>query len=314
MGTAPALARSLLGRAATPPGIPSMIKLNNNQAWSLVTRTVGSWRRDHVQSMGAALAFYAVFSVAPLLLFAIALAGYFFGPAAAKGEIMSQMAGLVGNESAHAIQALVASASEQPRHSIAASIGIVVFIVAATSVFNELQDSLNRIWQVHGARHKAGFFAFVRARLLSLGMILGISLLLLVSVVVSAGLSSMTKALGPTSMRWQFAAQLTDVFLSFALITVMFAVIFKVIPHARLRWGDTWTGAATTAVFFTIGKQLIGIYLGRRVVMSGYGTVGSLAVFLLWVYYSAQIFLLGAEFTSIYSNTRGKGDDADGGD
>jgi membrane protein len=115
-------------------------------------------------------------------------------------------------------------------------------------------------------------------------------------------------------MRWQFAAQLTDVFLSFALITVMFAVIFKVIPHARLRWGDTWTGAATTAVFFTIGKQLIGIYLGRRVVMSGYGTVGSLAVFLLWVYYSAQIFLLGAEFTSIYSNTRGKGDDADGGD
>jgi membrane protein len=293
------------------PGRPRMIKLNNTQAWRLVTRTVGSWRRDHVQSMGAALAFYAMFSVAPLLLVAIAVAGYFFGPAAATGEIMSQMAGLMGNESAHAIQAMVASASEQSGHSVAASIGVVVLIVAATSVFNELQDSLNRIWRVHGTRHKAGFFAFVRARLLSLAMILGISLLLLVSIVVSAGLSDMVKSVGPSSMRWQFAAQLTDVFLSFALITVMFAVIFKVIPHVSLRWGDIWIGAATTSVFFTIGKQLIGIYLGRRVVMSGYGTAGSLAVFLLWVYYSAQIFLLGAEFTSIYSNTRGKGDDGD---
>jgi membrane protein len=289
-----------------------MIKLNNTQAWRLVTRTIASWRSDRAQSMGAALAFYAMFSVAPLLLVAIAVAGYFFGPAAATGEIMSEMAGLMGNESAHAIQALVASASEPSRHSVAAVVGIVVFVVAATSVFNELQDSLNRIWRVHASRHKTGFFAFVRARLLSLGMIVGITLLLLISILASAGLSAMVKSLGPASLRWQFAAQLTDVFLGFALITVMFAVIFKVIPHVKLRWCDTWTGAATTAVLFTIGKQLIGIYLGRRVVMSGLGTAGSLAVFLLWVYYSAQIFLLGAEFTSIYSNTRGKGD-RDGG-
>jgi len=258
--------------------------------------------------MGAALAFYAMFSVAPLLLVAIAVAGYFFGAAAATGEIMSQMDGLMGGESASAIKALVANVSEPSRHSVAAVVGIVVFIVAATSVFNELQESLNRIWRVHGKSRKAGFLGFLRARLLSLGMILGVSLLLLISILVSAGLSAMVKFLGLGSMRWQFAAQLADVFLSFALITVMFAVIFKVIPHVKLRWRDTWMGAATTSVFFTIGKQLIGIYLARRVVMSGLGTAGSLAVFLLWVYYSAQIFLLGAEFTSIFSKTRGKGD------
>jgi membrane protein len=286
------------------------MKLSNIQAWRLITRTLGSWREDYAQSMGAALACYTMFSVAPLLLIAIAVAGYFFGPAAARGDIISQMAGLMGNEGAHAIQALIASAAEPSRRSIAAGIGIVVFVVGATSVFNELQDSLNRIWKVHRSRHKAGFLSFVRARLLSLGMILGISILLLVSLLVSAGLSAAFKSLGPMSLGWQFGAQFMNVFLSFALITVMFAVIFKVIPQIRVRWRDVWVGAATTAALFTIGKQLIGIYLGRRVVMSGFGVVGSLAVFLLWVYYSAQIFLLGAEFTSIYSNTRGEAGDA----
>jgi membrane protein len=285
------------------------MKLSNIQAWGLLKKTIGSWREDYAQSMGAALAFYTMFSVAPLLLIAIGLAGYFFGPATAEGEIISQMAGLMGNDGARAVQALIATAAEPSRRSIAAAIGIIVFVVGATSVFNELQDSLNRIWRVHASHHKAGFMSFVRARLLSLGMILGISLLLLVSILVSAGLSAMVKSQGRVSFGFQFAAQFADLFLSFTLITVMFAVMFKVIPQVRVRWSDVWIGAATTAVLFTIGKQLIGIYLGRRVVLSGLGAAGSLAVFLLWVYYSAQIFLLGAEFTSIYSNTRGKWDD-----
>jgi membrane protein len=285
-----------------------MIKLSNIQAWRLVTKTIGSWRRDYAQSMGAALAFYAMFSVAPLLLVAIGVAGYFFGSAAAKGEIISQMAGLMGNEGAGAIQALISSAAEPSRRSITAAIGIVVFLVGATSVFNELQDSMNRIWRVKGSPHRTGVLAFVRARLISLGMIFGISVLLLVSILVSVGLTAMLKASGPVSLKWQFAAQLTNVFLSFVLITVMFAVIFKVIPQIRVRWRDVWIGAATTSGLFTIGKELIGIYLGRRVALSGLGVAGSLAVFLLWVYYSAQIFLLGAEFTAIYSNTRGSWD------
>jgi membrane protein len=286
------------------------MKLSNLQAWRLLTKTFGSWRQDYAQSMGAALAFYTMFSVAPLLLVAIAVAGYFFGSSAAKGEIISQMANLMGSEGAHAIQTLISSAAEPSRRSIAAGIGLVIFLVGATSVFNELQDSLNRIWRVRGIRHKTGFLSFIRARLFSLGMIAGVSLLLLVSILASVGLSAMLKSSGPVSLGWQFAAQFADVLLGFALITVMFAVIFKVIPQKRVRWGDVWIGAGTTSALFTIGKLLIGIYLGRRVALSGFGVAGSLAVFLLWVYYSAQIFLLGAEFTSIYSNTRGSWDEA----
>lgn len=286
-----------------------MIKLSNIEAWRLITRTIASWRRDYAQSMGAALAFYTMFSVAPLLLVAIAVAGFFFGPAAARGEIISQAAALMGFDGAHAIQAMIKISDEPSGRSIAAVIGAVVFVVAATSVFNELQDSLNRIWRVRGIRHKSGFVAVVRARLFSLGMVFGVSVLLLVSVLAAAGLSAAMKSAGNVDLKWQFAAQLVDVFLGFVLITVMFAVIFKVIPQIRIHWGDVWIGAATTSVLFTIGKEFIGIYLGRRVAMSGFGAAGSIGVFLLWVYYSAQIFLLGAEFTAIYSRTRGSRDD-----
>ena len=286
-----------------------MIKLSNIEAWRLLTRTIASWRRDYAQSMGAALAFYTMFSVAPLLLVAIAVAGFFFGKAAAQGEIISQMSELMGPDGAHALQAMVAGSDGPTRRTLMAAIGAVVFVVAATSVFNELQDSLNRIWRVHGVRHKTGFLAFVRARLFSLGMVLAVSVLLLVSVLATAGLTSVLRSSGNVEMRWQFAAQLADVFLSFILITVMFAVIFKVIPQISIRWGDVWVGAATTSVLFTIGKELVAIYLGRRVALSGYGAAGSIGVFLLWVYYSAQIFLLGAEFTALYSRTRGSADD-----
>ena len=281
------------------------MKISNLQAWALVKSTAMSWKQDYAQSMGAALAFYTMFSVAPLLMVAIAVAGYFFGRAGANGEINTQMAVLMGSEAANAIQALISSTSSLSHRSIAASIGVVIFLVGATSVFNELQDSLNRIWRVRGRRQKSGLLAYLRARLLSLGMIFGIALLLLVSILVSTVLSATMKSSTSVSMEWQFAAQFLDLFVSFALIAVMFAVVFKVVPQIALDWGDVWIGAATTSALFTIGKQLIGIYLGRRVAVAGLGTVGSVAVFLLWVYYSAQIFLLGAEFTCIYSKTRG---------
>jgi membrane protein len=291
--------------AARSPERDDKMKISNLQAWTLAKRTFEAWKADYAQSMGAALAFYTMFSVAPLMLISIGVAGYFFGTEAARGEVLEQLAGLMGKDGAQAVSSLLASATDPSRRSTAAGIGLVVFIVGATSVFNELQDSLNRIWRVHGSRRGPGILAFIRSRLLSFGMVLAISFLLLVSLLFSAALSAMGRLWGPTSMEWQFAAQLIDILVGLLLMTAMFALIYKVIPQAKVGWSGVWIGAATTAVLFNIGKLLIGIYLGRQVVASGFGAVGSLAVFLLWVYYSAQIFLFGAEFTSIYSNTRG---------
>jgi membrane protein len=271
------------------------MKLSTHQAWSLVTKTFGSWLSDYAPSMGAALAFYTLFSVAPLLMIVIAVAGYFFGADAARGEIYDQLAGLMGRNGAHAIEGLIASANNASRRSFFAGIGIVVFLIGATSVFTELQNSLNRIWRVQRTAHTAHFFALVRTRLLSFGMILAIAFLLMVSLLVSAA---------PASAEWALIAQVLNVVLSFALIAVLFAMIYKIIPQITVHWEDVWIGAATTSMLFTLGKQLIGIYLGRSGTVSAFGALGSLAVFLLWVYYSAQIFLLGAEFTHIYSGVR----------
>jgi membrane protein len=231
----------------------------------------------------------------------IAVAGYFFGAQAARGEILDQLSGLMGREGARAIEALIVSASEPSRRTAVAGFGLVVFLIGATSVFNELQDSLNRIWRVDRRRAKGGVFALARSRLLSFGMIMAIAFLLMVSLLVSAGLSAFARVWGPTSPEWEFLAQFLNLVLSFVLITGMFALIYKVIPQRPIRWRDVWVGAATTAMLFTIGKQLIGLYLGRSMTVTAFGAVGSLAVCLLWVYYSAQIFLLGAEFTYVYS-------------
>jgi membrane protein len=234
------------------------------------------------------------------LLIVIAVAGYFVGTSAARGEILVELAGLMGAEGAKAVEGLVNSASEPAHRSLVAGLGIVIFLIGATSVFNELQDSLNRIWHVHRHRNR-GFFSLIRARLLSFGMILAISFLLLVSLLVSAGLSAVGKMWGPGSDEWQFIAQCLNFLLSFALITVMFALIYKIIPQRPVRWDDVWIGAAATSMLFTLGKQIIGFYLGRSHAVTAFGALGSLAVCLLWVYYSAQIFLLGAEFTHVYS-------------
>jgi membrane protein len=280
------------------------VKLNGNPAWSLVTKTVSSWAGDFAPSMGAALAFYTVFSIAPLLLIVTAVAGYFFGVSAARGEIVSQLTGLMGKAGAQTVEGLIASANDPSQRSLAAAIGIVVFLVGATSVFNELQDSLNRIWKAPRSPRTAGVFTLVRTRLLSFGMILAIAFLLMVSLLVSAALSALGKWWEPLFAGWQSVAQVLSFVLSFALITVLFALIFKIMPQTGVRWRDVWIGAAITSMLFTIGKQLVGIYLGRSSVVSAFGAVGSLAVVLLWVYYSAQIFLLGAEFTWVYSSSR----------
>ena len=281
------------------------LKISNSQAWRLLVRTVSSWHNDYAQSMGAALAFYTMFSVAPLVLIVISVAGYFFGASAARAEIVSQLGNLMGSQGAAAVEGLVASVNEPSKRSIAAWLGVVIFLVGATSVFNELQSSLNRVWRAPRSHRKVGFFSLVRSRLLSFGLILAISFLLMVSLLISAGMAVLGKLWGPSSTGWEIVAQLVDVTLSFILTTLMFAMIYKIIPQAKVLWRDVWIGAGTTSALFTIGKALIGIYLGHSRVVTAFGAVGSLAVCLLWVYYSAQIFLLGAEFTWIYSSTFG---------
>jgi membrane protein len=280
------------------------MKKDHRLAWRLVTQSIRAWSGDYAASMGAALAFYTLFSIVPLILIALVVAGRFFGPNAARGAIITQLADLMGSTGAQAIDGLIASANVPERRSVATGLGIVAFMVGATSVFNELQDSLNRIWRAPKNQKTLGYFSRVRVRILSFGMLIAFLFLMLVSLILSAALSTLGKWWGPMFGNKAALAQAANVFVSFVLITIMFALLYKVIPQKKILWRDVWIGAAVTSMLFSVGKELIGIYLGRSVTVTAFGAVGSLAVFLLWVYYSAQIFLLGAEFTRLYASAR----------
>lgn len=256
--------------------------------------------------MGAALAFYTMFSMAPLLLIVIALAGLVFGQEAARGEIAAQLESLMGAGGARAVQDLLAAA-QRPEEGIAATaIGAGLLALGATTVFAELQSALNRIWRVSDSvAPQGGLSALVRARLLSFGMVLALGFLAMVSLAISAGLAAASRFWHTGLGDWFGLAVVVNNLIGFALVAVMFALIYKVMPHARVQWRDVWIGALFTAGLFTVGKYLIGMYVGRSSVTSVFGAAGSLVGVLLWVYYSAQIFLLGAEFTWVYANTYG---------
>ena len=260
---------------------------------------------DYAPSMGAALAYYTMFSIAPLLLIVIAIAGLFFGTEAARGEILAQLQGLMGTEGARAVQSLIESVSQPEKSVTATIIGVVLLIIGATSVFGELQDDLDRIWRAPEREKGGGLWALLRARLLSFGMILGLAFLLLVSLIFSAALSALEKWWGPMFESWQLGARLFDLVIGYGLATLVFALIYKLIPRTHIRWHDVWIGAVVTALLFAFGKYLIGLYIGKSGITSGFGPAGSLVAMLVWVYYSAQIFLLGAEFTWVYCNTCG---------
>ncbi len=266
-----------------------------------------SWRNDYAPSMGAALAYYTTFSAAPLLLIVVSVAGLVFGEDAARGEIFNQLRGLIGEQGAIAVQGLLQSVSKPAEGIVATLIGTGVLLVGATTVFAELQDSLDRIWRapVRARDSTGGLWQLVRARVLSFGMIMGIGFLLMVSLVVSAALAALEKWWAPMFGGWAVLAQVANLLLSFGLITVIFAMIYKIMPSVHVQWRDVWIGAAVTSLMFTIGKWLIGLYIGSSSVTSGFGAAGSLAVVLVWVYYSAQIFLLGAEFTWVYAHRFG---------
>ncbi|MBB3192691.1 membrane protein [Roseateles terrae] len=256
-------------------------------------------------SMGAALAYYTLFSIAPLLLIVIAVAGLVFGEQAARGEVMDQLSDLIGLQGAMAVEDLLKRVNRPEEGGWAAIIGTVVLIIGATSVFAELQNSLNRIWKVPPPKSVPvwhSLWAVVRRRLLSLGLIMGLGFLSMVSMVASAALAAMGKWWTPwLGDDFLLLAQLLNAGLSYALITVMFAVIYKWVPDVPIRWRDVWVGALITAALFSLGKSLIGLYIGRSAVSSAYGAAASLVVMMLWVYYSTQVFLMGAELSWAFS-------------
>jgi membrane protein len=264
-----------------------------------------NWVHDYAQSMGAALAFYTMFSIAPLLLIVISVAGFFFGEDAARGEVFGQLRDLLGSPGALAVQDLLDSAGAPADSVMATAFGAALLFIGATSVFAELQDALDRIWRAPQRAKTRGLWGIVRARLLSFGMILGIGFLLIVSLAFSAGLAALSKWWDPLSTGWATLANASELALGVLLATVVFALIYKTMPRVQIHWKDVWVGATVTSLLFVAGKFLIGNYIGRSGVSSGFGAAASLVVVLLWVYYSAQIFLFGAEFTWAYSHRFG---------
>lgn len=275
------------------------------QTWELTKTSVNAWLDDFAPSMGAAISYYTLFSLAPMLIISIAVAGFFFGAEAARGEIFGQLRGLLGEEGAAAIQGLLKSANEPTEGVIATLIGFVMLVVGATTVFAELQSDLDRIWRSPAVKSGGGIWFLIRTRLLSFGMVLGMGFLILVSLIMSAMVAALGKWWGGYFGGWETLLQVVNFVVSFALITVSFAAIYKFMPRVKIAWRDVWIGALVTALLFSIGKFLIGLYIGKTGVASTFGAAGSLVVVMLWVYFSAQIFLLGAEFTWVYAHQHG---------
>jgi membrane protein len=237
-----------------------------------------------------------------MLLIVIGVAGLVFGADAARGEIVTQLRGLMGEQGAIAVEELLKSANDPGKGILATVIGFATLLVGATAVFAELQSSLDRIWRTPAPPNENGIWGIIRTRFLSFGLILGLGFLMIVSLVLSAALAAMGTWFSGLLGGWEFILQALNFVVSFGVVTVIFAAIYKFMPHAKIAWPNVWVGAIVTALLFTIGKFLISLYIGKSGVASGFGAAGSFAVLLVWVYYSAQIFLLGAEFTWVYSH------------
>ncbi len=275
------------------------------ELWRLVRQALAAWVDDYAPSMGAALSYYTLFSIAPLLMIVIAVAGIFFGPDAVRGELFSELSGLVGREGARAIEQMLETASAPKEGATAAAVSFVALVIGATTVLGELQNALDRIWRAPALKKKSGLRGLARSRLHARSMILGFGFLLMVSLALSAALAALGKWWGSWFRGWELLAHALDLVLSFGFTTVLFALIYKIIPRVHIRWHDVWVGAAVTALLFSIGKILIGLYLGKSQIASGFGAAGSLVLVMVWVYYSAQIFLIGAEFTWVYAHEHG---------
>lgn len=272
--------------------------------WSIARDTINAWLDDRAPSMGAAIAYYTLFSIAPLLVIAVAIVGFVFGEEAARGELAEQLGGLLGEEAASAVQGLVREAGRPREGAFAFALGVGAMLIGATAVFAELQGALDRIWEVPPERQETGLRAFLRTRVLSFAMVLGVAMLLLVSMAVSAAMPIIGRLSGEVVGEWLPLARIANPILTFLVFTLAFALIYRFVPRTDIAWRDVWIGAAVTSLLFVLGKAAIDLYLGMSGVTTGFGAAGAIVVLMVWVYYSAQIFLLGAEFTWVQAQRR----------
>lgn len=268
------------------------------------------WREDRASHLAAALAYYTIFSLAPLLVIIIAITGLIWQRDVVRMQLLDQIQGVVGADGAGFVADLITSASSPAKNVAATIIGIITLLIGALGVFNELHNSLNFIWK--GRREKTKNFLqtvkrIIIDRLLSFTMILGIGFLLLASLVISAGVSATQDAIGNAIPASEIILQLVNLVLSIGAITVLFALIYKFLPDANIAWRDIWVGAFVTSIFFSLGKMAIGFYLGNSAIASSFGAAGSLVLLLVWIYYSAQILFFGAEFTKVYAQNSALG-------
>ena len=274
--------------------------------WSLLRQTASEWIEDRAMSLAASLALYTLLSLAPVVVISVSVAGLVFGEEAARGEVARQLHAFMGPQASEGVQSVLAQASA-PRSGIAGTIiGIAILLVGASGVFSELQETLNLVWNVK-AKPGRGLRGFLRDRFFSVAMVLGVAFLLLVSLVLSTALSATGAFLGSHLPGGETFWQIVNFILSFVVVAVLFALMFKVVPDAKIRFRDVWHGALVTALLFTLGKLGIGLYLGKAAPGSAFGAAGSLVALIVWVYYSAQILFFGAEFTQVYAKRFGSG-------
>jgi len=273
--------------------------------WSITKHALAGWWNDNVPRLGASLSYYTLFALAPILIIAIAIAGFFFGPEAVRGEVVAQIRGLLGEEGARAVQAMLEGAAKPSDSRVATAVGLFTFFLGATGAFLELQTALNGIWRVKPKENGKWWKELLLQRLVSFGLVIAVGFLLLVSLVVSAGLAALNRYMGTMFPAMAEVWNAVNLLVSFGVVTLLFALIYRVLPDVDLIWRDVWLGAVVTAGLFTVGKSLIGLYLGTSGVASAYGAAGSVLVILIWVYYSAQIVLLGAEFTRAWVEWEG---------
>jgi membrane protein len=270
----------------------------------LLRRSATEWSNDKAARLGAALSYYTIFSLAPVLLVVLAVAGLVLGNDAAQGRIVEQLSGLLGTSAAEAIQTMLQKANQRGTGIVATVVGLATLIVGATGVLIELQDALNTVWKVV-PKPGRGIVGIIRDRMLSFGIVLGFGFLLLVSLVLSAAVSVLGTWVGGLIPGWLIIGYVLSYGISLGLVALVLAAIFKILPDAKISWRDVWIGALVTSVMFHLGKLGISIYIGKAGVASTFGAAGSLAVLLVWVYYSSQIVLFGAEFTRVYADEYG---------
>ena len=270
----------------------------------LMLDAVKSWSKDEVPRLGASLAYYTLFALSPTLIIAIAIAGSVYGEEAVRGQIVGEMSGLIGRQGAEAVQSLLQGAHQDRTGGFAVIVGTITLLIASSGAFLELQHALNKIFRVKTDAKKSGITRLLVSRLRSFGLVVSIGFLLLVSLIVSAALAAISTRIQNTQLIGTFLPQAFNMVVSLAVMTLLFGLIYRFLPDVRLAWRDVWTGSFVTSLFFSIGKSLIGLYLGHSSVASSYGAAGSVVIILVWVYYSAQIILLGAEFTRVYAEHR----------